>query len=457
MQRLSGLDASFLYLETPTQPMHVCGILELDTRTIPGGYSFERFRKALMERVDGIPAFKEKLADSRLNLDHPVWVDDHEFDVDRHLHHVGLPAPGGKAELADLCGHIASVPLDRTRPLWEMVVIETGDPNKLVVMTKMHHAAVDGVTGANLISALCALEPDAQPEPAAPGVGGGSSLEIAVSGALKWASRPMKLAKILPSTLGVVPAWLQRARRGEAMTAPFSAPRTVFNSTITSRRNVGFTQLDLDDVRAVKDHFGVKVNDVVMAICAGALRKYLEDRGELPENSLVAMVPVSVHERSDRPGRNQVSGMFSRLETQVQDPVDRLTAIAGANGIAKEHTSALGATLLQDWTQFAAPAVFGTAMRVYSRIRLADRHPVIHNLVVSNVPGPQVPLYFLGAQVTGMYPLGPIFHGAGLTATVMSLDGKLNVGLISCPDLMPDLSTLADDFGVALKELKERL
>ncbi|SKU85548.1 diacylglycerol O-acyltransferase [Mycobacteroides abscessus subsp. abscessus] len=409
MQRLSGLDASFLYLETPTQPMHVCGVLELDTTTIPGGYSFEKLRTKLAERVGGIPSFREKLADSRLNLDHPVWVDDDDFDIDRHLHHVG------------------------------------------------HHASVDGVTGANLMSALCGLEPDAEaPEPA-PGVGGANSIEIAVTGALKWASRPLKFAKLLPATIGVIPAWLERSKRGEAMSAPFSAPRTSFNSTITSRRNVGYAQLDLEDVRVVKNHFGVKVNDVVMAICAGALRKYLNDRGELPDNSLVAMVPVSVHEKSDRPGRNQVSGMFSRLETNVDDPVERLNAIAAANNIAKDHTAVLGATLLQDWSQFAAPAVFGTAMRVYSRIRLADRHPVIHNLVVSNVPGPQVPLYFLGAQVIGMYPLGPIFHGAALTVTVMSLDGKLNVGLISCPDLMPDLGTLTDDFGVALEELKARI
>ncbi|TDZ42471.1 WS/DGAT/MGAT family O-acyltransferase [Mycobacteroides franklinii] len=460
MQRLSGLDASFLYLETPTQPMHVCGILELDTTTIPGGYSFEKLRTKLAERVEGIPSFKEKLADSRLNLDHPVWVDDDDFDIDRHLHHVGLPSPGGKAEIADMCGHIASLPLDRARPLWEMWVIETGATGggtRLVVMTKMHHASVDGVTGANLMSTLCALEPDAEaPEPT-PGVGGANSIEIAVTGALKWASRPLKFAKLLPATIGVIPAWLERSKRGEAMSAPFSAPRTSFNSTITSRRNVGYAQLDLEDVRAVKNHFGVKVNDVVMAICAGALRKYLDDRGELPDNSLVAMVPVSVHEKSDRPGRNQVSGMFSRLETNVDDPVTRLQAIAAANNIAKDHTAVLGATLLQDWSQFAAPAVFGTAMRVYSRIRLADRHPVIHNLVVSNVPGPQVPLYFLGAQVIGMYPLGPIFHGAALTVTVMSLDGKLNVGLISCPDLMPDLFTLTDDFGVALQELKDRI
>jgi diacylglycerol O-acyltransferase / wax synthase len=196
----------------------------------------------------------------------------------------------------------------------------------------------------------------------------------------------------------------------------------------------------------------VKVNDVVMALVAGVLRQYLLDRGELPDTPLVAMVPVSVRDKSDRPGRNQVSGMFSSLETHIEDPAKRLRAIADANSIAKEHSSAIGATLLQDWSQFAAPAVFGIAMRAYSSIRLTERRPV-HNLVISNVPGPQQPLYFLGGQVNAMYPLGPIFHGSGLNITVMSLDGKLNVGILSCPELLPDLWDLADDFHAGLEEL----
>ena len=175
------------------------------------------------------------------------------------------------------------------------------------------------------------------------------------------------------------------------------------------------------------------------------------DRNELPEASLVAMVPVSVHDRSDRPGRNKVSGMFSSLKTQIADPGERLRAIAADNIVAKEHSAAIGATLLQDWSQLAGPAVFGVAMRVYARSRLTESP--VHNLVVSNVPGPQIPLYFLGAEVDAMYPLGPIFHGAGLNITVMSLNGKLNVGLISCPELLPDLSALADGFITGMKEL----
>ena len=460
MQRLSGLDASFLYLETSTQPLHVCSVLELDTSTIPGGYSFERLRAELALRVMAIPAFREKLANSFLNLDHPVWVEDEEFDVDRHLHRIGLPAPGGRVELAEICGHLAALPLDRRRPLWEMWTIEglegkdARKGGRLAVLTKVHHAAVDGVSGANLMSQLCTTEADAAaPEPVQ-ATGGTNRLRIAVGGLGRFATRPVRLAtSVLPATVNTVVDTVRRvAGGGPAMAAPFAAPQTAFNASITAARNVAFAQLDLEDIKTVKNHFGVKVNDVVMALVSGVLRQFLLDRGELPETPLVAMVPVSVHDRSDRPGRNQVSGMFASLETQIADPAERLKAIAESNIAAKEHSSAIGATLLQDWSQFAGPAVFGVAMRVYARSRLTESRPV-HNLVVSNVPGPQVPLYFLGAQVQAMYPLGPIFHGSGLNITVMSLNGTLNVGLISCPQLLPDLWDMADGFAAGMKEL----
>lgn len=459
LQRLSGLDASFLYLETSTQPLHVCSVLELDASTIPGGYSFERLRDELAVRITAIPTFRERLANSFLNLDHPVWVEDEEFDVDRHLHRIGLPAPGGRVELAEICGHLASLPLDRRHPLWEMWAIEGLDGSdarkggRLAVLTKVHHAAVDGVTGANLMSQLCSIEPNAPaPEPVEASADV-NPLRIALGGLGRFASRPISLAtSVLPSTVSTVVETVRRAAGGRAMASPFAAPQTPFNGSITAHRNVAFSQLDLEDVKTVKDHFGVKVNDVVMALVSGVLRKYLSDREELPESSLVAMVPVSVHDRSDRPGRNQVSGMFSSLHTDVDDVGQRLMAIAEGNTVAKEHSSAIGATLLQDWSQFAGPAVFGVAMRVYARSRLTESRPV-HNLVVSNVPGPQIPLYFLGAEVQGMYPLGPIFHGSALNITVMSLNGRLNVGLISCPELLPDLWDMADGFVDGMAEL----
>lgn len=458
MQRLSGLDASFLYLETSTQPLHVCSVLELETATIPGGYSFDRLRDELALRITAIPTFRERLANSFLNLDHPVWVEDNEFDVDRHLHRIGLPAPGGREELAEICGHLASLPLDRRHPLWEMWVIEglrgadARHGGRLAVLTKVHHAAVDGVTGANLMSQLCSVEPAAPPPDPVQATGNTNGLRIALGGLGRFATRPLSLAtSVLPATVSTVVDTVRRAAGGRAMANPFAAPPTPFNASITAHRNVAFSQLTLADIKKVKDRYGVKVNDVVMALVSGVLRKFLLDRGELPDSSLVAMVPVSVHDRSDRPGRNQVSGLFSSLHTEIADPAERLTAIAEANTVAKEHSSAIGATLLQDWSQFAGPAVFGVAMRVYARTRLTERP--VHNLVISNVPGPQIPLYFLGAEVEAMYPLGPIFHGAGLNITVLSLNGKLNVGLISCPELLPDLWDLADGFVTGISEL----
>ena len=460
LQRLSGLDASFLYLETSTQPLHVCSVLELDASTIPGGYTFARLREELALRISAIPTFREKLANSFLNLDHPVWVEDEEFDLVRHVHRIGLPAPGGRVELAEVCGHLASLPLDRRHPLWEMWAIEGldgTDPRKggrLAVMTKIHHAAVDGVTGANLMSQLCSIEPD-PPAPAPVQASRGTNpLRIAIGGLGRFATRPISLAtSVLPATINTVVDTVKRVTGGgSAMAAPFAAPPTPFNASINAHRNVAFAQLDLADVKTVKNRFGVKVNDVVMALVSGVLRNYLLDRGELPDSTLVAMVPVSVHDRSDRPGRNQVSGMFASLETEIADPAERLRAIARGSSAAKEHSSAIAATLLQDWSQFAGPAVFGIAMRVYARSRLTESRPV-HNLVVSNVPGPQEPLYFLGAQVEAMYPLGPIFHGSGLNITVMSLAGQLNVGLISCPELLPDLWDMADGFDAGMKEL----
>ena len=461
MQRLSGLDASFLYLETAAQPLHVCSIVELDTSTMPGGYSFARLRDELALRIKALPVFREKLADSPLNLDHPVWVEDRDFDVDRHLHRIGLPPPGGRVELSEIAGHIAALPLDRNRPLWETWVIEglggsagaaAGPGGRVAVLIKMHHAGVDGITGANLMSLLCSTEPDAPVPDPVDGAGDASELDIVLGGLARFVSRPLQLATMLPATMSSVLKTVQRARVGATMTPPFSAPPTAFNASVTNHRNIAYAQLDLADVKRVKDRFGVKVNDVVMALVAGVLRQFLLDRDELPDSPLVAMVPVSVHGRSGRPGRNQVSGMFSRLETQIPNPAVRLLAIAESNAVAKQHSSAISASLLQDWSQFAAPAVFGLAMRVYARTGLTSARPV-HNLVVSNVPGPQEPLYLLGCEIAGMYPLGPIFHGSGLNITVMSLNGRLNVGLISCPELLPDLWEMADDFAVAMEEL----
>jgi diacylglycerol O-acyltransferase / wax synthase len=453
-QRLSGFDASFLYLETATQPLNVMTVLELDTATIPGGYSYDRFRDALSVRLRAMPAFREKLSDGFLNLDHPVWVEDSDFDVDRHVHRIGLPAPGGWAEFGEICGYLAGVPFDRRRPLWEMWVIEGvgGSLNggRLTVIIKLQHAAADGVTLAKMLSQLCSTEPDPPPPDPVEAAPATTPLRIAIGGLARFASRPVYLAvKLLPATVRAVVESVRRTAAGRAMAAPFTAPRTVLNGSLTADRRVAFARLDLDDVKKVKNHFGVKVNDVVMALVSGVLRQFLLDRGELPRSSLVAMMPVSVHELSDRPERNQVSGMFARLQTQIADPAERLNAIAAANTIAKEHSSAISATLLQDWSQITGPVTLGVAKRVYAR--LTQFRPM-YNVVVSNVPGPPA-RYFLGAEVSALYVFGPVMHGSGLNVSLWSVNGRLHLGLISCPELVPDPCGLADGFAAGLNEL----
>jgi diacylglycerol O-acyltransferase / wax synthase len=419
---------------------------------VPGGYTYGRFRAALAKSAAAVPEFRMKLADNQLNMDHPVWVDDEKFQLERHLQHVGVPAPGGRRELAEICGYIAGLPLDRDRPLWELWVLQGGaNSDAIVVMLKVHHALVDGVAGANLLAQLCSLRPDAPAPRPVDGAGGGNPLQIAVSGLLGFARRPLRLATVVPATILTVAQTVLRAREGRTMAAPFSAPSSPFNGPVTRYRNIAYSQLDMRDVKRVKDRFGVTVNDVVVALCAGVLRRFLLERGE-PEQPLVATVPVSVHGKSDRPGRNQTTWMFCRVESQISDPAERIRAIAAGNSAAKDHTAAMGPTLLHDWTQFGGSTMFGAAMRLLPRIPI---NRSAYNLILSNVPGPRDQLYFLGCRVNTMYPLGPLIGDAGLNITVMSLNGELGIGIIGCPDLLPDLWSMADEFPDALKELLE--
>ncbi len=288
------------------------------------------------------------------------------------------------------------------------------------------------------------------PEPVT-GAGRASTLRIAATGLLNVVKRPLRLATVVPATLVTLAQTALRARDGRTMAAPFSAPTTPFNGPLTRQRNVAYTQLDMRDVKRVKNAFGVTVNDVVVALCAGVLRRYLLERDALPDTPLVATVPVSVRDKSDRPGRNQTTWMFCRLAIHISDPVERLHAIAAGNAAAKEHTAAMGPSLLHDWTEFGGQTMFGAAMRILPRIPLSTSP--VYNMILSNVPGPQDKLYFLGCGLESMYPLGPLLGGAGLNITVMSLNGALGIGIISCPDLLPELWGMADAFPDALKEL----
>jgi len=465
MDRLSGLDASFLYLETPAQLMHVCAVMVLDQTTMPTAYSFGALMAHIDESVHDVPAFTRKIRGVPLGLDHPVWVRDRQFDIERHVHRLAVPSPGGYRELMDLCAHLAALPLDRSRPLWEMWVIEGYRPDgadgaeKVVVFSKMHHATVDGVSGSNLISHLCSLEADSAP--LAVGEKQNHSrdpdrAELLARAVLDAAARPVALARVLRPSVELVTKSIGRARQGIAMAAPFSAPRTSFNGTITAHRTIALADLDLEDIREIKNATGSTVNDVVLALCGGALRSYLDERGELPTTSLMASVPVSVRETSKRSmGANKVSAFFSKLGTDIEDPLERLEMLAERNRYAKDHHNAISADALQDWAEFAAPRVFGLAVRTYANLRLAEKHPVVHNLVISNVPGPPVALYFMGARIEALYPLGPVFHGAGLNITVMSNAGRVHVGAIACRESVPDGDALVRHFPGELERLRK--
>lgn len=438
-------------------PLHVCAVVTVDTSTVPGGLTYERLRRDIGERIRALPELRSKLGDSQFNLDHPVWLPDKDFDVERHLNRIALPSPGGREELADVCGHIASVPLDRSKPLWEMWIIEgldgaaldAGGP--LALLIKVHHAAVDGVSAANLLATLCDLEPDAPPPAPVEDADHAPGWAIAADGLMRFVTRPWQLTRVVPAAAAMMAKTVARAVNGTAMAAPFTAPRTRFNNELTSERSIAMVQLALADVKKVKNHYDVKVNDVVMALCAGALRGYLTDRDELPTKSLLAVVPASTRSESDRPGRNQLTGMFCNLHTDIADAQERLAAIAVSTNRAKEHSGSMGPTLLVDAAQLLSPNMYGWLLALASRTPLT--RAAIYNAIISNVAGPPTTLYTCGAEVTALYPLGPIFHGSGLNITVMSVGDRLNVGIISCPKLVDDLWDLADRFDVELGEL----
>jgi diacylglycerol O-acyltransferase len=461
MQRLGGLDSAFLIFETSTMHMHVGGLMLVDPSTAKQPYSFANYREYIEDRLPRVPGFRRKLATVPLNLSRPSWVEDPDFDLDFHLHRTSVAAPGGDRETADVVADILSRKMDRSRPLWEMWVVEGRADGLIGVVSKVHHSTIDGITGANMMAELFDLEPDPPArdfaaddwEPERPP----SDLEMVGRAVLDMVGRPIAVAKLLPSTVMSVGKLANRRGRGAAgMPAPFRAPRTSFNATVTAHRTVAYTQVTLDDVKTIKNAFGVKVNDVVIAICSGALRKYLADRDELPDRSLIAAIPISVHDRSEGvEGTTKVSMMFSSLASDIDDPGERLRYIAATNEGAKEDHELVGANMLQNWAEHAAPNTFSLAARMYSSLRLANRHPVVHNLVISNIPGSPVPLYFNGARLVALHPLGPVMDGAGLNITVLSNMEAIGFGFIACRELMPELWDLSDAIPGAVEELLE--
>ncbi len=462
MERLSGMDASFLYTETPTGHMHVTGVIVIDAAEMVGGYQFERLVELIQQRLHRLQPFRRRLVEVPLSFDHPVWIEDPDFDITNHMHRVTWPKPGGKQELAHLVGDLMSRPLDRQRPLWEMWVAEGGKNGRVALISKIHHSAIDGVTGADLMSQLFDLEPGApaveppdepwQPEPIP------TDTELLVDAIAARVRDPLRAARAARRTLGSLTSLIGTVtNRGDERTPamPFTGPHNRFTGSLSSDRAVAFGKADLEALKVVKNVYGCKLNDVVLATCSVALRSYLLSHGEDLDKPLLIMCPVSTH-GSGGTGTNQVSSMAVRLPVHMEDPVDQLLEIFEDTKVAKEVQNALGADMLSDITQFAPPVLFNQAMRLYSRSGLADRHAPVQNGVISNVPGPPIPMWVAGAPVVAVYPLGPLIEGAGLNITVISNMGRLDIGIVADRALAPDIESLADHWEDAVKVLCER-
>jgi diacylglycerol O-acyltransferase len=457
VERLTGLDAGFLYMETPTLHMHTLKISIVDATSVPGGYSYQRFKDVLEERLHLLPPFRRRIVEVPGRIHHPVWIEDPNFDLAAHVRRVGCPAPGGMGEFAELVSDIASRQLQRDRPLWEIWTVENIEHDQVAFVAKIHHSVADGVAAASLLASVAdeltgnEPAPGWHPEPIP------KKWELFKDAAKDLAKELKGVPRLLRSTFRNMAA-VRRKRRADdvAPPLPFDTPNTRFNTSLTPHRLFTMTSLSLDDVKRVKNAFDATVNDVVLAITAGALRRYLLDRDELPDKPLVAGVPVSTVADPSRLGGNKVSNMFTALRTDIEDPIERLRAIHDVTKAAKEFHNVLGSEMLRDWSEITPPRPFAWFMRWYSRRNLATKHRPPINLVVSNVPGPSTPMSIADARITALYSMGPILEGIGLNVTVWSYVDSMNFGVVSCPELAPDLWELTDGLRDELAVLVKR-
>jgi WS/DGAT/MGAT family acyltransferase len=481
MRQLTSLDAQFLALEGPRQYGHVGMLMTLDPSTAPGGeLTLDGFCKVIEQRLALVPPLRWRLVEVPFGLDYGYWLDDPDFDLDFHVRELALPAPGTDAMLSEQVARIIARPLDRARPLWELYLLHGVHGDKMAVLTKIHHALIDGLSGAEILGALLDLTPEirhvdppatsGEPEPGALGMAGRALLGLA--------RYPLRAARALPTALphleevrslravpgvpelGRLVGSLRRSVEGTPGAGRgfggLSAPRTPFSRPVSAHRRFAFGSMSLDEVRSVKNAHGVTVNDVVVSLCAGALRRWLVDHDALPDAPLLAQIPISVRtpEQSGTYG-NRIMLMTVPLLTPEPDPVVRLRATHDALSAMKEIHQGMPAQLLADANLFIPPALFSRAARLSFALSSRWGGRPLWNLVVSNVPGAQFPLYLAGARVLATYPVSVITDGMGVNITVMSYCGALDVGIVADRDQVPDVPTLIDglraELGVLLR------
>jgi diacylglycerol O-acyltransferase len=460
MQQLTGLDAAFLALETANSTGHVGGICILDPSDAPAPLTLARLTEVLGDRLPLVPVLRRKLLNVPLGLDQPYWVDDPNFDIEYHIREIALPRPGSEAQLTEQVARLHARPLDRSRPLWEIYLITGLARRRAAVYTKIHHSAIDGASGAELLTILLDLTPEGREVPArapfVPARPPGPAV-LAAMAAAKLAWRPVQtvrftneLVRVLPTlapALSTLVGGMLGLNRGDGEvipTTPGRAPATPFNRPITPHRRLALRSVDLDSVKAVKNAFGVSVNDVVMAMCAGALRRWLTDHDALPDAPLISMIPVSVRDPAGKTAMgNKVSAMLAALPTNVADPGERVQIVHAATKTAKAQQAVIPQGLVDQVSDFSPPALTARAARVVFATGVLHRLPPF-NLCISNVPGPNVPVYLCGAKLLAHYPVSVITDGQGLNITLVGYLGRLHFGLVSCRELVPDIDVLAD-------------
>lgn len=472
MKQLSGLDASFLYMETPNTYGHVSGLAiyeRPDGDFYPFQAAYDRF-DALIGRLEPM---RRRLVEVPFKLDHPYWIDDPDFDLNYHVRHIGLAPPGGADQLAEQVARIVGRRMDRSRPLWEAYVIEGLADGRWAMLTKTHHATIDGASGVLLLGMLTDPSPDTPMPDHVDWVGEAvpSDRELLERTMRNLAMNPVKgmrlslrLLRNFAEAAGVdsVSAMAAQVRDGLKSVAlggaidtpepvhrvriPLSpAPPTPFNRAVTPHRRFAMRSTALGNIKALKDATGCTVNDVVMAICTGALREYLLRHDALPEAPLRAMVPVSIRTGDEEdPWTNRVGGIIADIPTNSSDPLERLRGCHEAMNEAKLQMDVLPAEAIAELAQVAPPLAATAAMRLQSRLRLADRVTLPMNVVISNVPGPRHALYFAGAKMTNYIPVSMIADDMGLNITVHSYLDRLEFGLIADRELVPDLWDLVD-------------
>jgi diacylglycerol O-acyltransferase / wax synthase len=455
VRQLAGSDAIFLSLETQTTHAHIGAVMVLEP--VSEDFGFERFAQQCAERLPLAPRFTSRLREVPFGLDRPYMIDDEHFDVSNHLHRVAVPTPGGLRELGALVGNLYAPKLDRRRPLWEMWWIEGLERGRVAVLSKTHHCLIDGMSGVGLAELLCDAQPDPAPRargPAKPRLRRErepSDFELYLGGLWHSFGTPLRVARYVGQAANRGLAMLPYARKSPSL----AVPKLSFNAEIGPRRAVAWTTVSLSDVRAIKKHFDVKVNDIVLELCASAVRRYLIAQGELPKDPLVVAVPVSTRAAGDKQLGNQVGSMMIGWATDLADPIERLQKIHENTAHAKEMSEALRAREIQAMGDTVSPAVLNLAYRMLSAASATV--PLAANATVSNVPGPPIPIYLAGGRIEATYPVSIIMPGMGLNITVISYVDRVDFGFTVDPDLVPDPWYLSDGIPIALEELKEAI